>query len=41
MEGGCVLWGLRVVVPGKWREKLLHHDHPGISTELYMVAGYR
>ena len=33
VEGGCVLWGIRVVIPGKWREKLLtelHRDHPGI-----------
>ena len=33
VESGCVLWGLRVVVPVKWREKLLielHRDHPGI-----------
>ena len=33
VEGGCVLWGTRVVVPEKWREKVLselHRDHPGI-----------
>ena len=32
VEGGCILWGIRVVVPEKWREKLLtelHRDHPG------------
>jgi hypothetical protein len=33
VEGGCVLWGMRVVIPKKWRERLLselHRDHPGI-----------
>ena len=33
VESGCILWGLRVVIPEKLREKLLnelHHDHPGI-----------
>ena len=32
VEGGCILWGMRVVVPEKWREFLLrelHRDHPG------------
>ena len=34
VEGGCVLWGIRVVIPEEWREKLLmklHRDHPGKS----------
>ena len=33
VEGGCVLWGTRVIVPEKWRKRLLtelHRDHPGI-----------
>ena len=31
--GGCVLWGNRVVVPGKGRDRVfevLHEAHPGI-----------
>ena len=35
VEGGCVLWGIRVVIPDRWREKLLlelHKNHP----EIYM-----
>ena len=34
LEEGCVLWGIRVVVPEVLRERLLkelHHDHPGMS----------
>ena len=34
VEGGCVLWGSRVVVPEKGREKvvkMLHQAHPGMS----------
>lgn len=33
VESGCILWGLRVLIPEKLRERLLnelHHDHPGI-----------
>ena len=33
VENGCILWGFRVLIPEKLREKLLnelHHDHPGI-----------
>ena len=34
MEEGCLLWGYRVVIPQKLREKLLrelHKDHPGVT----------
>ena len=33
VEGGCVLWGTRVIVLEKWRKRLLaelHRDYPGI-----------
>ena len=34
LDNGCILWGMRVVIPGRLRDRLLHmlHDtHPGIS----------
>ena len=43
VEGGCVLWGIRVVIPGKWREKLLtelHRDHPGICKMKSIARSY-
>ena len=43
VEGGCVLWGIRVVVPEKWREKLLlelHRDHPGICKMKSIARSY-
>ena len=33
VEQGCVLWGIRVVIPEQFRERLLnqiHEEHPGI-----------
>jgi hypothetical protein len=33
IDQGCVLWGVRVIIPAKYREKLveeLHTEHPGI-----------
>ena len=33
VENGCLMWGIRVVVPTKLRMQLLpdlHHDHPGV-----------
>lgn len=33
-QQGCLLWGIRVIIPGKYREQVLaelHQDHPGIS----------
>ena len=32
-EQGCILWGFRVVIPEKFRERLLnqiHEEHPGM-----------
>ena len=43
VEGGCVLWGTWVVVPEKWREKLLlelHRDHPGICKMKSFARSY-
>ena len=34
IEDGCLMWGIRVVIPKKLREAILqqlHQDHPGIS----------
>ena len=33
IEQGCVLWGTRVIIPSRGRERvleLLHESHPGI-----------
>ena len=43
VEEGCILWGFRVVIPKKLREKLLqelHKDHVS-SQELHVVARSR
>ncbi len=46
-EGGCLLWGIRVIIPEKLQEKLLqelHRDHPGITScgsQLLLVAWTR
>ena len=43
VEQNCVLWGIRVVVPKKLRQKLLeelHRDHPGISRMKAVARGY-
>ena len=43
IEGGCILWGIRVVVPERWREKLLtqlHRDHPGIVKMKNIARSY-
>ena len=43
VEAGCLLWGMRAVIPEKLRQKLLaqlHLDHPG-TTRMKMIArGY-
>ena len=42
-EGGCVLWGNRVVVPNRGRKKaleLLHDMHPGIVRMKSLARGY-
>ena len=38
-----MLWGIRVVMPEKWREKLLlelHRDHPGICKMKSFARSY-
>ena len=43
VEEGCLLWGIRVVVPEKLRKQLLeelHRDHPGISRMKLVARGY-
>ena len=43
VEGGCVLWGCRVVIPGKGREmalQLLHDGHPGMARMKSLARGY-
>ena len=43
VEGGCVLWGIRVVVPERWRERLLselHRDHPRIVKMKSLARSY-
>ncbi len=40
VDEGCLLWGIRVIVPKSLREKLfqeLHQDHPG-ATRMKSVA---
>ena len=41
--GGCVLWGNRVIVPQKLRDRLvdeLHRDHPGVSRMKAIARSY-
>ena len=43
VEGGCILWGIRAIVPQKLRERLLkelHRDHPGISCMKMVARSY-
>ena len=42
-EAGCVLWGSRVVVPQKFRQRLLkeiHTDHPGVVRMKAIARSY-
>ena len=42
-EQGCILWGLRVVIPPGHRERLLeelHEDHPGMSRMKALARSY-
>ena len=42
-EGGCVLWGSRVIVPTKGRRRaleMLHEAHPGIVRMKSLARGY-
>ena len=43
VEGECLLWGIRVLVPQKLRDRLLdelHQDHPGISRMKAVARSY-
>lgn len=42
-DQGCVLWGLRVVVPQRHRQQILkdlHHEHPGICKMKALAHSY-
>ena len=43
VEGGCVLWGMRMIIPVKLREQLLselHSSHFGISKMKSIARSY-
>ena len=43
VEEGCLLWGIRVVIPKRLRIKLLqelHRDHPGVSRMKSVARSY-
>ena len=43
LEGGCLLWGVRVIVPAKLRPRVLqelHLDHPGVSRMKSIARSY-
>ena len=46
VEGGCILWGVRVIIPTKWRKRLLLELHRGhlqneeYCERLHVVARY-
>ncbi|KAG8238704.1 hypothetical protein J437_LFUL018394, partial [Ladona fulva] len=43
VENGCVLWGVRVIVPTSLREKiltLLHETHPGVTRMTALARSY-
>lgn len=43
IEGDCLLWGARVVIPTKLRNRLLselHQDHPGVSRMKAIARSY-
>ena len=43
IEGDCVLWGVRVIIPGKLQRKVLtelHHGHPGIVRMKAVARGH-
>ncbi len=42
-DQGCILWGSRVIIPPKYRERLLselHEGHPGIVRMKALARGY-
>ena len=43
IEQGCILWGLRVVIPQRFQERLLHEtheEHPGICRMKALARSY-
>ena len=43
VEEGCLLWGFRVIIPFRLREKLLdelHRDHPGVTRMKSVARSY-
>ncbi len=43
VEGGCVMWGIRVPIPENMRKKLLselHTDHPGVTRMKSIARSY-
>eukprot|EP00079_Xenopus_tropicalis_P034355 XP_017948126.1 PREDICTED: uncharacterized protein K02A2.6-like [Xenopus tropicalis] len=43
IDQGCLLWGIRVVIPPKYRQRLLHelHEgHPGVNRMKARARGY-
>lgn len=43
IEQDCLLWGIRVVIPQKWQERVLgefHRDHPGIVRMKAVARSY-
>ena len=43
MEEGCVLWGFRVIIPNKLRDRILvelHRDHPGVTRMKSVARSY-
>lgn len=43
VEGECLLWGIRVIVPKKLQPRMLeelHRDHPGASRMKALARNY-
>ena len=43
VEEGCLLWGFRVIIPQKLRQRMLHElhkDHPGVSRMKSVARSY-
>ena len=43
VEGDCVMWGIRVIIPTKLRPQILadlHRDHPGVSRMKSIARSY-
>lgn len=40
VKDGCVLWGARVIIPTKGRDKILHQSHSGMSRMKGLARSY-